>query len=618
MIFSREMFKRPLLWDGAMGTELAAIHNGLLIENASAEALNLSAPDTVRSIHQTYVAAGADILQTNSYQATRLSLEPQGLSVEEVNRAAVHHARTVADSASRQVWVAGTIGPLGEQRYAFDILSDRQMKQVYGPQIRVLAESGVDLLLAETMNDLREALAVARAAQAYAPDLPLVVQLAVLDSETLGGRIDLAAAVKELEAAGVAAIGTNCRVGPDTMKHTARRLLELSALPISMQPNAGALGVDYTGRMETLGGMEDFAEMARWAVQNDIMMVGGCCHSTPRHIMAMRQALDNITQTTQTTQTSTQPTLSRPHPARSRLERKLHEGKLGSGGGFITCVEIDPPTDGAYQRKPSILQQKIDGARYLEQRHGVDVITIADHTMGQPWLDPFPFAEAMRPNLREADLLVHYSCRNKAETDITGNFAGFKLYGYRNILIITGDPPANPDEDSFFRYSSVKLIKRINQDHPDHFLLACAFDHTRGIHRGERGIDGEVRRLKRKIDAGAQLALTQPVFLDRIDLLYNKTKDIPIPILPGIMPIFSLKHAQTVSQFGGIIIPDYVKERMAQAGDNRQAKTQAAIEIAGDVARRVKELGFPGIYIISSFNRFDVIAGVIERMNGEK
>ena len=403
-------------------------------------------------------------------------------------------------------------------------------------------------------------------------------------------------------AALVAAIGTNCRVGPNSMKRTARRLLELTALPISMQPNAGALGVDYTGRMETLGGPDDFAEMARWAVQNGIMMVGGCCHSTPRHIMAMRDALNRIT---------TQPTVSRPHPTRSRLERKLQEDK------FITCVEIDPPTDGAYQRKPGILQQKIDGARYLEQRHGVDVITIADHTMGQPWLDPFPFAEAMRPNLREADLLVHYSCRNKGETDITGNFAGFKLYGYRNILIITGDPPANPDEDSFFRYSSVKLIKRINQEHPDHFLLACAFDHTRGIHRGERGIDGEVRRLKRKIDAGAQLALTQPVFLDRIDLLHSKTKEIPIPILPGIMPIFSLQHAETVSQFGGIIIPDYVKERLAQAGDNRKAKTEAAIEIAGDVARRVKELGFPGIYIISSFNRFDVIAGVIERMNGE-
>lgn len=606
MIFSRDMFRRPLLWDGAMGTELAAIHNGLLLENTTVEALNLTAPDTVRSIHQSYVAAGADILQTNSYQATRLQLTPQGLSVEEVNRAAVHHARTVADSASRQVWVAGTIGPLGEQRYAFDILSDRQMRKVYAPQIRALADAGVDLLLAETINDLREALAVARAAQAYAPDLPLVVQLEVLDGETLGGRIDLAAAVKQLEAAGVAAIGTNCRVGPNTMKRTVRHLLELTALPISMQPNAGTLGVDYAGRMETLGGTEDFAQMARWAVENGIMMVGGCCHSTPRHIMAMRQALDHITQT------SPQPTASRPHPVRSRLERKLQEGK------FITCVEIDPPTDGAYQRKPSILQQKIDGARYLEQRHGVDVITIADHTMGQPWLDPFPFAEAIRPNLREADLLVHYSCRNKAETDITGNFAGFKLYGYRNILIITGDPPANPDEDSFFRYSSVKLIKRINQDHPDHFLLACAFDHTRGIHRGERGIEGEVRRLKRKIDAGAELALTQPVFLDRLDLLHRKTKEIPIPILPGIMPIFSLKHAETVSQFGGIIIPDYVKERIAQAGDNRQAKTEAAIEIAGDVARRVKELGFPGIYIISSFNRFDVIAGVIERMNEEE
>ncbi len=588
---------RPLLFDGAMGTELAASTGGLR-DNTTVEILNITAPDAVRAVHQAYVAAGADILQTNTYQATRLALQTHGYDVEAINRAAVSHAKAVARTASRQVWVAGAIGPLGDSRYAFDILSDKQMEAVYAEQIAVLVSEGVDLLLAETMGDVREVLACVRAAKRIAPDLPVIVQLEVLDGQTLGGRIDLATVLKHLEPLGIDAIGTNCRVGPEVMERTARRLLELTDLPISIQPNAATIGIDYTGRTHVLGEPDEFAQMAVWAMENGIALVGGCCHSTPRHIMAMRQALDR---------TSVRPLPERPRRSRSRLERRLQRGE------FVVCVEIDPPTDGEYQSNPGVLQQKIDGARYLVQQHGVDVITIADHTMGKPWLDPFPFAEVLRPNLKDADLLLHFSCRNKAETDITGNFASFKLYGYRNILIITGDPPADPDEKVFFKYSSTKLLDRINHEHPDSFYLACAFDHTRGMHRGDSGIEGEVRRLEKKIAAGSRLALTQPIFLDRIDLLWEKTRHLSVPILPGIMPIFSLRHAETVSQFGGIVIPDYVKDRMAAAGEDKQAKTEAAIAIAAEVAQRARELGFPGMYLISSFNRYDVIAGVIHR-----
>ena len=417
------------------------------------------------------------------------------------------------------------------------------------------------------------------------------------DGLTMGGRIDLGLVVRELEALGVDAIGSNCRVGPEVMQRTARRLLASTDLPISLQPNAGTVAIDYTGRMHAFGDPDDFAEFARWSLAHGVSLIGSCCHSTPRHTAAMRDAIDHATFDAE---------VPRPTWALSRLERRLRDGK------FVTCVEIDPPTDDEYQRNPGVLQQKIDGARYLEQQYGIDVVTIADHTMGKPWLDPFPFAEAIRPHLQRADLLIHYSCRNKAETDITGNFASFKLYGYPNILIITGDPPANPDDPSFFRFSSVKLLERINHEHPDSFYLACAFDHTRGMARGDKGIDGEVRRLERKIAAGARLALTQPIFLDRLELLREKTAHLDVPILPGIMPVFSLKHAETISQFGGIVVPDYVLARMREAGNDRDAKTGAAIEIAGAVAERAQALGFSGIYLISSFNRYDVIGGVLE------
>jgi 5,10-methylenetetrahydrofolate reductase len=236
---------------------------------------------------------------------------------------------------------------------------------------------------------------------------------------------------------------------------------------------------------------------------------------------------------------------------------------------------------------------------------------VADHTMGRPWLDGFPFAEAVQPHLREADILLHYTCRNKAETDISGNFASFKLYGYRNILVITGDRP--PSDKAFYEYSSATLIARIRKEHGDYFFLAASFDHNRGRERErDEGIDAEVKRLKRKVDSGAQVALTQPLYSDeRVALLRAKTADVGIPILPGVMPILSPRHAQTVNRFPGIDVPDTVIERLEAAGEDRAERARISIEIAAETARTIRAAGFPGLYLITPLNRFDVIHGVL-------
>jgi homocysteine S-methyltransferase len=224
--------------------------------------------------------------------------------------------------------------------------------------------------------------------------------------------------------------------------------------------------------------------------------------------------------------------------------------------------------------------------------------------MGRPWLDGFPFAEALRPHLREADILLHYTCRNKAETDISGNFASFKLYGYRNILVITGDRP--PSDKAFYEYSSPTLIDRIRQEHGDHFFLASSFDHNRGREReGTEGLDAEVKRLARKVKAGAQVALTQPLYSsERVELLREKTQEIGIPILPGVMPILSPRHAETVNRFPGIAVPDRVVE-------DRAERARLSVEIAAETARAIRAAGFPGLYLITPLNRFDVIRGVL-------
>ena len=276
------------------------------------------------------------------------------------------------------------------------------------------------------------------------------------------------------------------------------------------------------------------------------------------------------------------------------------------------CVEIDPPTDEECRKDPGILTLKIDGARYLDRRCGVDVITVADHTLGKPWLDAFPFAEKIRPHLTEADMLLHYSCRNKAETDITGGFAGFRLYGYKNILIITGDRPPDPNVKTLWAYSSVSLMQRVREEYGNWFFVAASFDHTRGIERGGTiGLE-QVRRFQRKIDAGARLALTQPIFEDRIEALRDHTVGLGKPILPGIMPIMSVAHAKNLNEhFPGMRIPDQVIDDLDAAGDDRAKRAKVAADTAIKTARAAVKLGFPGIYLMTSFNRYDIIKEVI-------
>jgi methionine synthase / methylenetetrahydrofolate reductase(NADPH) len=598
--FREALRTRTLVADGAMGTQLRAYLHGDDREG-TLELLNLSRPELVMHVHREYAEAGADVLVTNTFGASSLRLRGLGreADLEAVNRRAVELARAVTESVDRPIWVAGSIGPLGALRYPADVIRPEQMEAVFAQQVQALAAAGVDLFVIETMDDYREV--VAAAAAVLATGLPVVAHVVSGDGETVAGHIDLYSVVKKLEAMGTDAVGLNCRIGPDAMQEVARKLASFAARPLSLQPNAGNLHVDAYSRMEVLGRPGAFAALARACPELGVGLVGGCCYTTPEHIAALKETLSG-------------PTVhARPIPVRettgprppSSFQEKLVAGK------FVTCVEIDPPTDEEVQEDPGILAYKIDGARYLEERCGIDAVTVADHTMGRPWLDGFPFAEALRPHLREADILLHYTCRNKAETDISGNFASFKLYGYRNILIITGDRP--PSDKAFYEYSSATLMARIQKEHGDQFFLAASFDHNRGRERpGTEGIDAEVKRLQRKIAAGARVALTQPLYSDEpVSLLREKTADLGIPVLPGVMPILSPRHAHTVNQFPGIVVPPSVIERLEAAGEDRKERARISIEIASETARAIRAAGFPGLYLITPLNRFDVIRGVL-------
>lgn len=614
--FREALRERTLVCDGAMGTQLRSYLQRSEPEG-SLELLNVTRPELVQHVHREYIEAGADIITTNTFGASALRLRAMGReeATETINRRAVELARAVAESASRRVFVAGSVGPLGALRYPADVIRPEQMVEVYARQVRALVDAGVDALLLETMSDYREAVAATEAA--LASGVPVATHVVCADGETVEGHIDLYNIVRKLESMGVDAVGLNCRIGPDLMIRIARKLASFASRPLCLQPNAGNLDVDTYGRMEVVGQPGAFASLARACGELGVGIVGGCCYTTPEHIAALRETLGNDWSTRRRGEAVKQ---------RDAGGHRLPEGQTGprppstlaaklAARQFVTCVEIDPPTDEEVQADPGILAYKVDGARYLEERCGVDVITVADHTMGRPWLDGFPFAEALRPHLRETDILLHYTCRNKAETDIAGNFASFKLYGYRNILIITGDRP--PSDKAFYEYSSATLMKRIREEHGDYFLIAGSFDHNRGSEReGTIGIDAELRRLQRKIEAGAQVALTQPIYSpDRVALLREKTAGMPIPILPGIMPILSPQHARTVNKFPGIIVPDEVIARMETAGDDRARRAALSVEMAAEIACAVREAGFPGIYLITPLNRFDVIRRVLAALD---
>jgi homocysteine S-methyltransferase len=581
------------------------------------ELLSLTRPELVQHVHREYIEAGADLITTNTFGASALRMRAMGREeeTEAVNRRAVELARAVAESAPRRVFVAGSIGPLGTLRYAADIIRPEQMVAVYRRQAKALAAAGVDCLVLETLSDYRELVAATNAALETA--LPVVAHVVADQGETVAGHIDLYSVIRKLESLGADVVGLNCRLGPTAMLGVARQLATYASRPLSLQPNAGNLHVDTYGRMEVIGQPSDFATLGAACAELRVGIVGGCCYTTPEHIRVLREAVSNAECGMQNAGWVEEGPASIPHSAfriphsetgprpPSALAAKL------ATGTFVTCVEIDPPTDEEVQADPGILAYKVDGARYLEERCGVDVVTVADHTMGRPWLDGFPFAEALRPHLKETDILLHYTCRNKAETDITGNFASFKLYNYRNILVITGDRP--PHDKAFYEYSSATLIRRIREEHGDHFLIACSFDHNRGSEReGTIGIDAEVKRLERKIEAGAHLALTQPIYSrERLELLREKTEHLPIPILPGIMPILSAQHARTVNQFPGIIVPDPVIERMETAGEDRIRRAAISVEMASEILQGVREIGFPGVYLITPLNRYDVIRRVL-------
>jgi methionine synthase I (cobalamin-dependent)/5,10-methylenetetrahydrofolate reductase len=616
----------PILADGAIGTMLYAAGASL---DESFDALNLSRPDLVLGVHRAYLEAGADLIESNSFGANRFKLEPFGLAdrVREINRKAVRLAREAREIAGRPALVAGSVGPLGRTLSPFGTLSPLAAREAFREQIEALLEAGVDLLVIETIGNIEEMSEAVTAAHEVS-DLPIVASMTFAeDGRTIGGSTP-EEVVERLLALGVDVIGANCSVGPQRLlpvvEAIAHRLAEEEGPTpaVSCMPNAG-WPAHVAGRVIYPSTAEYFADFARRAAEAGVRLIGGCCGTTPLHTAAMREALDAWQRSNGRAVPSS---VDGRGPGKGRRPRIVMAPELdlvpGEGptllrqklerGEFVVSVEVDPP-------KGLNPTKALDGARMLKEA-GVDHINVADSPMARVRMSALTLCYLIQHQVG-VETILHFTTRDRSLMGLQSELLGAHAVGVRNIIALTGDPPSlgdYPDSSAVYDVDSIGLIRilqRMNAGadsagasigRPAAFTVACAVDPTRA------DLALEAERLRAKLDAGADLVMTQPIYdpesWRRFLEVYGAER-LPVPVLAGILPLQSSRHAEFLhNEVPGITLSDEARERMRLAGpDGRREGVKMAQELLLELRPLVQ-----GVYLMPSFGRYEVAAEVLE------
>ncbi len=621
-----------VLFDGAMGTELYA--RGVFI-NQCYDELCLRAPEMVREIHAEYAAAGAEVLETNTFGANRLKLAQYGLEgqVAAINRRGAELAREAADAASTPgcpVLVAGAVGPLGVRIEPYGPTGRDEARALFREQIQALRDGGVDCVILETFGDLLEVEQAIRAARDVDPAMPVVAQMTVgVDLRTPYGATP-ADVARALDAWGADVIGLNCSVGPQTILEAVEQMAPVTARKLSAMPNAG-MPREVGGRRMYMASAEYFATYARHLVQGGAKAVGGCCGTTPAHVRAMRQAL-RVERAMGRSEAGTRAAgspgpverRSAPRPAaavepaplaeRSRLGAKL------AAGAFVTSVEIVPP-------------RGIDTAKLVADagtlhRAGVDAINVPDGPRAQSRMGAIATALLVEQRVG-IEAVVHYACRDRNLLGMLSDLLGAAALGLHNLLVITGDPPKMgpyPDATAVFDVDAIgltNLVANLNRGlDPGGNAIGAPTRFVVGVGVNPAAVDPahERERFRYKVEAGAEYAITQPVFdaaqLERF--LAEVDHDLGAarpPVVAGIWPLVSARNAEFLAnEVPGVTVPDAVLERMRRA--NARSKEHAVAEgiaIAREMLDRVRP-AVQGVQVSAPFGRaelaLEVLAGV--------
>ncbi len=609
--FAHIFASRPVLADGAMGTVLYA--RGIFI-NRCYDELNLSDPGLILSVHEEYLQAGAEILETNTFGANRIRLARHGLAgkVAEINAAGVRLARQAVehlkDKQAGEAWVAGSVGPLGVRLEPLGKTGLDEARAVFAEQIHALAEAGVDLIVIETMPALNEAREALLAARETAPELPVLVMVTVDDeSNCLDGASPQQAAALLTEW-GAGAVGVNCSSGPATVLTAIEAMRGATALPLAAMPNAG-IPRAVEGRNIYLCSPEYMAGFARKAIRAGAQIVGGCCGTTPNHIRAMRSALRAMDAQARVEVSGAAPALGAETPpaplgARSRI------GSLIESGTFLALVEIVPP-------RGIDCGSEIDGARLLASL-GVHGINVYDAPQASARMSGQSLCIQIQQHT-SIDTILHYTCRDRNVLLIQSDLLGASSIGLRNILCVTGDPPKLgniPDATAVFDVDSiglVNIVRRLNhgQDIGGNPIGASA-NFTIGVaaNPGAPDMEQELRRFAFKVEAGAEYAITQPVFdLRLLESFLDRIKGHRIPVIASIWPLTGLRNAEYMKNDLRVSMPEEIMLRMAQC-ETPDAARREGILIAQEMMEAVRPL-VQGVQVSAPFGRYEIAAEAI-------
>jgi len=615
--FVDRLSRQVLLGDGAMGTMLYT--QGVFL-NRCFEQLNLEDPALVRRVHEGYVGAGVDFIETNTFGANEYRLAKYGLAgdMEKINKAAVQIASA---AAGKTVMVAGSMGPLGVALDAYGQLAKQEAARVFRDQAKVLAEGGVDFLIFETFSNTEEILAAIRAAADVA-DLPIVAQMtADEDHETVyGEKIEQAIARVAAEAA-VTAVGLNCSTGPSAMLASLELIRNVTDKPVSVQPNAG-LPRRVEDRTMYMCTPEYMAEYAKRFFEKGAKIIGGCCGTTPDHSRQIVRAVRSLDKAAASATRPISVRVSEPVGVEREKAKALSEksrwGSRLAAGHTVATIELTPP-------KGIDLASTIEKAE-LCSTMGVDAINIPDGPRASSRLSPLVTAFQIQQQAR-IETILHVCCRDRNLIGMQSDILGAAAMGLRNTLIITGDPPKlgeYPDATGVFDLDSVALTRMMRDLNRGIDLGGNSFGPGISMAVGVGAnpvaaqMDREIRRFKEKVDAGAEFAITQPVFdPESLFRFLEAVESFKLPIVAGIWPFTSYKNAEFMAnEVPGVSVPPLLLERMSQAR-TKQDGLRLGVEIAREMIGQIHD-HVQGLAVSAPFGNVRISLAVLGKIDPDK
>jgi len=601
--------QQVIVFDGAMGTQL--YNKGVFI-NQCYDELNLRAPDLVRDVHKAYRKAGAEVLETNTFGASRIKLAQYGLQtqVAEINRAAAKIAREVAED---DLLVAGAVGPLGIRLEPFGPTSVDEARAAFREQLQALKDGGCDLFILETFADVHEIEQAILAAHEVDSTIPVIAQMTIgSDCHTPYG-VTVEDLAQSLDAFGADVIGLNCSVGPQIILDAIEKMSPVSRRKLSAQPNAG-MPRDVSGRSMYMASPEYMATYAHHLVQAGAKIVGGCCGTTPEHIAAMVEGVRPLSprqpRVPRRERRQVQAELPPEDPGVQPVplaERSKWGGKIARGE-FVTSVEIVPP-------------RGVDATKMLKDTRalreaGVDAVNVPDGPRAQSRMGALLTSVLIEQQVG-IETVIHYCCRDRNLLGMLSDLLGAAAVGLRNLLLITGDPPKMgpyPNATAVFDIDAIGLTNLVSQlNHgldPGGNAIGAPTRFTIGVGVNPAALDPtqELKRFEWKVEAGAEYAITQPVFdVQQLENFLTTIEHTRIPIVAGIWPLVSHRNAEFLAnEVPGVVVPAKVIDRMRVASaKSKEHGVAEGIAIAREMLERVRP-HVQGVQVSAPFGKVEL------------